>query len=130
VTRRAATNLDKLAKALDKAKAKASNLDAANAKIGAVLVEVAKLRAPHDTGQLRNLLRFSVRQAKATRDGSRGAVTASVSTPYAAPIHYGWPARNIRPQKFLAVSLDKLDRSGKIGEIYTDAIAQAFRDIR
>lgn len=126
MARSAAGNLDRLATELRKAQTRMSDLDPAAAQVGALLVEVAKRHAPARTGRLRGAVRFSVRKSKQTRGGVRSAVFAGASTPYAMPIHYGWPAHNIRPNKFLTISLDKLDRSGKAVEIYTAAITDAL----
>lgn len=129
MTRQAASNLDRLAKALDKAAERMSDLDPAAARVGALLVEVARRRAPVKTGRLRDSTRFNVRRSRAYRGAIRSAVTATASTRYAAPIHWGWESRSIRPQKFLTESLDRLDQSGKAVEIYTDAVVDALSSI-
>jgi hypothetical protein len=63
---------------------------------GAELVKGDALpRVPNRTGRLRQSVR-AAGQAKA------GVVRAGFkSVPYAGPIHFGWPKRNIFPQSFL-----------------------------
>ena len=53
-----------------------------------------------ETGKLAMSIGFNVRARSA-------AVTAgSRSVPYAAPIHWGWPAHNIVPTKFIYKAFD------------------------
>lgn len=70
------------------------DLKAAHAEAGRIVEPVAKGRAPVRSGALRASVRSS------------GTATAAIvragyaRVPYANPIHWGWPARNIRPQPF------------------------------
>jgi HK97 gp10 family phage protein len=84
---------------------KSTHLAAANA----VLPEAQRL-APFRTGALSASLR-----ASATRTGGR-IRAGSASTPYAGPIHFGWPARSIRPQPFVYEALDP--RRDEVIEVY------------
>lgn len=59
----------------------------------------AASRAPVRTGRLRASIRSSGTQRTGVVRAGRKAV------PYAGPIHWGWPARNIRPQRFLTDAL-------------------------
>lgn len=57
---------------------------------------------------------------------SSGQVRSGSSrVPYAGPIHFGWPARNIRPQPFLYDALD--DRRRKVVEVYESYIDSWIR---
>ena len=38
------------------------------------------------------------------------------AVPYAGPIHFGWPARNIEPQPFLYDALD--DKADEVAHLY------------
>ena len=71
-----------------------SDLRAAHADAGRIVEPVARGRAPVRSGALRASIRSS------------GAATTAVveagspRVPYARPIHWGWPARNIRRNAF------------------------------
>lgn len=63
--------------------------------VGNIVAPAAKTKAPKRTGRLAGSVRTS---------GTTTAATVRVgyaSVPYAGPIHYGWPARNIEPQPFV-----------------------------
>jgi HK97 gp10 family phage protein len=62
-------------------------------KVGQKVADRAAHYAPKDTGTLANSIKV----------GSRGdKITVRSPLPYAAPIHWGWPSRGIRPQPFIA----------------------------
>ena len=72
-----------------------SDLKDANAAVGSMVASAAAGLVPVVTGALAGTIR-----------GTRAAGGASVkagaaSVPYAGPIHWGWPARNIKAQPFL-----------------------------
>ncbi len=46
----------------------------------------------------------------------------SASVPYAAPIHFGWPARSIKPQPFIYDALDK--RRDEVVKLYDARISE------
>jgi hypothetical protein len=61
-----------------------------------LVVGVAKPRTPRRTGALAGTVRGSGTQtAGIVRAGNK-------SVPYAGPIHWGWPARHIKPQPWLS----------------------------
>lgn len=71
------------------------DLRAAHAEAGRIVEPVAKGRAPVRSGALRASVRSSgTKTAAVVRAGY-------ARVPYARPIHWGWPARNIRPQPFV-----------------------------
>jgi len=72
-----------------------------------VLPEAVRI-APFRTGNLARSL-----TATATRTGGR--ITAK-ATPYAGPIHFGWPARRIKPQPFVYEALDP--RRDEVVDVY------------
>ena len=47
---------------------------------------------PYDSGRLRRSMKHRATSSEATLESN---------VPYAAPIHWGWPARNIPPQPFV-----------------------------
>jgi hypothetical protein len=94
---------DHVAKGLEDVLRAVPRLDA-NA-VGNVILQAARARTPVRSGQLR---------ASGRAQGMNVVYTA----PYAAPIHWGWKARNIKPNKFLYQG----------AEASADAWLQAFTD--
>lgn len=79
-----------------------------------IVVMGAKRLVPYRTGAL-------AASIKALATQSSGRVRAgSASVPYAGPIHFGWPARAIKPQPFIYDALDS--RVDDIRRIYADRI--------
>jgi hypothetical protein len=66
------------------------------AQVGRIMLDAAKARAPVVTGMLR------------ASGVWNGAVTFTV--PYAPPIHWGWRARNIRPNPFALAGIEASER--------------------
>lgn len=90
---------------------KATHLQAAK-----IIVPLAKQLAPVRTGRLAASLR-----ASATRTSGR-VRAGSNAVPYAGPIHFGWPARSIKPQPFVYEALDP--RRDEVLEIYAKRMNQ------
>jgi HK97 gp10 family phage protein len=87
---------------------------------GAKIVERdAVSRAPVRGGGLRSSLRSSGTQ----RSGVVRAGRASI--PYAGPIHFGWRARNIRPQPFMYDALDA--RRDEVVKVFDKGVADLIR---
>lgn len=82
---------------------KETHLAAAN-----MVLPAAIQLAPFRTGRLSASL-----VATATRTGGR---ITSRGAPYAGPIHFGWPARRIKPQPFVYEALDP--RRDEVVDIY------------
>lgn len=79
-----------------------------------VIVEGSKRYVPVRSGQLAASIR-----AIATR--TSGKVRAgSAAVPYAGPIHFGWPARRIKPQPFIYDAMDV--RRQEVYDIYAKRI--------
>lgn len=85
-------------------------------RAGEIVVQGAKRFVPVRTGKLLE----SMRSNPTMRMGRVRVGSASV--PYAGPIHFGWPARSIRPQPFIYDVLD--DRRNEIVQLYTQRIDQ------
>lgn len=81
--------------ALKKAGASVTELKAAHAKVAQIVADQAADRAPARSGRLRASIRGSGTNTAAIVRAGRAAV------PYAAPIHWGWPRRHIRPNPFI-----------------------------
>ena len=84
-------------------------------RAGAELVaSAARGRAPRRSGSLAG----SIRVSGSERAGMVRVGSARV--PYAGPIHFGWPRRNIAPQPFLYDTLDA--RRAAILKIYEERL--------
>lgn len=84
-----------LARGLSGASSKLANLREAHQEAGRLVRPVAAGRTPVRTGALRASL-------KNTADAKAATVSAgNTAVPYARPIHWGWPARNIRRNAFI-----------------------------
>lgn len=87
--------VDALVRSLKTAADTIDELKDAHKRAGDIVADEAELRAPRRTGALAGSIK-AARQAKRARvQAGRAAV------PYAGPIHWGWPARNIEAQPFL-----------------------------
>jgi hypothetical protein len=94
----------------------------ANAAVAAQVAAAASARAPHKSGALASSVR-----------GNRAAGAAVIkigraSVPYAGVIHWGWPARNIRPQPFAVDAAH--DTEPAWTETYFRAIEQILSNVR
>lgn len=84
-----------------------------------VVVLGAKRYVPYRTGRLAESIR-------ALASKSSGRVRAgSASVPYAGPIHFGWPARRIKPQPFIYDAMD--ERVDVIRSLYDQRIEELIR---
>lgn len=91
--------LGRTLRALSQAGADAEDMKTVMHDIGTMIVRGAN--SPVLTGRLGGSMR-------AGRAKSRAVVRAGgARIPYAGPIHFGWPAHNIRPNPFLTDSLAK-----------------------
>jgi hypothetical protein len=96
-------------------------LKATHAEAAEVVAMRAAVIAPRRSGFLADSLRSS-----GTRAGGKVRAGSASLVPYAGPIHFGWPARNIRPQPFIYDAID--DRRSQVLDVYAervDAIARA-----
>jgi hypothetical protein len=79
-----------------------------------VIVEGSKRYVPVRTGRLAASIR-----AVATRTSGR-VRAGSAAVPYAGPIHFGWPARRIKPQPFIYDAIDS--RRQEVYDLYAQRI--------
>ncbi len=90
------------------------SMKATHKKAAEIVIQGAKRYVPVVSGKL----------AASIRDGSTqrmGRVrVGSASVPYAGPIHFGWPARQIKPQPFIYDALD--DRRNEVAAVYVKRI--------
>lgn len=90
------------------------DLSGAHGQAGDYVAQLARGMAPVRSGRLAGSIRADSAATAAT-------VTAGgPGVPYAGPIHWGWPARNIRAQPFLVDALSAAETS--VVNIYGDAV--------
>lgn len=78
-----------------------SDLKTVHASTARIVEQRAEQLTPVRSGLLRSTVR-------STGQASGGVIRAGYArVPYAGPIHFGWRARNIRPQPFLYDALDE-----------------------
>lgn len=85
-----------LRRTLKRAGADLDDMKAVNAAVAQMVAAAAAAAAPHRTGALASTVRGNRAQSRATVSAGRAKV------PYAGPIHWGWPARGIAGQPFIA----------------------------
>lgn len=88
--------LDRLIRTLRKAQIDVSELKEAHAAVARMVADAASARAPRRSGKLAGSVRGAKQLKRARVMAGRAAV------PYAGPIHWGWPARGIVAQPFVA----------------------------
>jgi hypothetical protein len=90
------------------------SMKATHKRAAEIVIQGAKRFVPVVSGKL----------AASIRDGSTqrmGRVrVGSASVPYAGPIHFGWPARKIKPQPFIYDALD--GRRNEVAAVYAKRI--------
>jgi citrate lyase gamma subunit len=108
--------LRELRSAFQKMGADVADLKKINLEAADIVAKQAKVEVPKDKGLLDSTIRASG-QAVA------GVVRAGAArAPYAGPIHFGWPSRNIEAQPFLYDALD--DRRTEVLSAYEAAIVR------
>lgn len=94
-------------------------LKPANLEAARVVAEKSKYFVPVRTGALES----TIRALATTKSGKVRVGNAKVE--YAGPIHFGWPARLIKPQPFIYDALD--DRIEQVLSVYNSAIDELSR---
>lgn len=89
-------------------------------KAGQIIVDAATPLVPRETGALL----ASIKSAPLQRQGR--VRLGSAALPYAGPIHFGWPARNIKPNPFIYEVLD--GRRAEVSRLYEDRINQLIKN--
>lgn len=111
-----------LRRTLRKAGQDLEDLKDANAAAAKIVEEGAVGLVPVDFGNLARSIRSSgTKTAGVVRAGSK-------AVPYAGPIHWGWPARNIQANPFAADAAKLTEPTW--GRIYEDAVQQAIKRIK
>lgn len=89
-------------------------------KAGQIIVDAATPLVPLESGALL----ASIKSAPLQRQGR--VRIGSASLPYAGPIHFGWPARNIKPNPFIYEVLD--GRRAEVSRLYEDRINRLIKN--
>lgn len=111
---------DDLRRALRGVEAGMSDLKSVHAAAAKPVVDRAQQIVPTGrTGRLGASIRAGAQARQAVIRAGKAAV------PYAGPIHFGWRARNIRPQPFLYDALD--DRSREVIAIYESGVGDILK---
>jgi len=116
ITVEGARELRKALRDLDGATAdlKAAHADSAN-----IVAQRAMQIVPRRSGTLGSSIR-------STGQAAAGVVRSGrASVPYAGPVHFGWPRRNISPQPFLYDALD--ERRGEVLDMYEERVASLIK---
>lgn len=95
--------LQRLVTTMRKAGEDLSDLKAANARAADIVIAAAESLAPRRSGKLASSLRSSKVPGRARILAGRASV------PYAMPIHWGWPARNIEPNPFVSMAAQQTE---------------------
>ena len=96
-----------------------ADLKSAHAAAANIVEKRAVQIVPRRSGTLSGSLRSSGQASGAVVRAGR------VSVPYAGPIHFGWPLRNIKPQPFLYNALD--DRRSQVTDAYESAVDKIIK---
>ena len=82
-------------------------------------------RAREIVPRLTGTLASSIRPTATQKEGA--VLAGSRSVPYAGPIHFGWPSRNIEPHPFLYDALDQ--RRDEVVSVYNDRVEALVRKL-
>jgi hypothetical protein len=98
-----------------------------NRKVAEVVIEGSKKYVPVLSGALAQSIRdASTKKSAKIRVGSSGRGRGKASyggvVEYAGPIHFGWPARYIKPQPFIYEATDQ--RKSEVSKLYAERITQ------
>lgn len=108
-----------LRRALKQVEGGVADLKEIHAAAATLVKEQALYLVPRRSGLLASTVRSSGQvSAGVVRSGRAGV-------PYAGPIHFGWPARNIAPQPFLYDALD--ERRDEVFEMYEQRVGELVR---
>lgn len=111
--------LNELNRELQRLGVEVDDLKDVMASIAQLGTEEANLRVPRRTGRLAASIRGNRAKGKATIMAGRSSV------PYAGPIEFGWPGRNISAAKYMTGAADKL--APRLPDMFEDGINDIIR---
>ncbi len=115
------TGARELRRALKRMGDDVEDLKAIHREAAETVADEARGRAPVLTGNLRSTVRFGATKTRAYVSAGRKRV------PYAGPIHFGWPARNIEAQPFMYDAMDA--RANEVAERYVKRIEDLVKRV-
>lgn len=118
--------LNSTIRALRKAGTPDAEIKAAGKDSGEIIASTARGFAPVRTGKLRDSIRVSSTLRKVSVVAGNNRTTKS-GIPYANPIHWGWAARNIKPQPFFIDALK--EKRDQVQKVYFDNLDRLFKKL-
>lgn len=112
--------LKELRKQLKQAGESLSDLKQVGRDAAEIVAAEARTLVPRLSGDLEQSIRAGQAKGGVVRAGSAGV-------PYAGPVHFGVPARNIAPQPFLYDAADK--RVGEVQELYLKRVQEITESV-
>jgi IS5 family transposase len=106
---------------LKRAGAEMKDFTAAHREVSVIVAGAGATRAPRQTGRLASSIRPGGTKTQAIARGGGARV------PYANPIHWGWPRRNIRPSLFLTTAAK--DTEEQWVEVYHGRLLQIIQKV-
>ena len=108
-----------LQRAMKRMGADLKDLTKVNRAASDIVAQDARVGAPRLTGALSRTIKPGARKTVGyVQAGSR-------LVPYAGPIHFGWPRRNIEPQLFLYDALES--RRDQVVDVYEKRVSELVR---
>jgi len=107
---------------LRKAGADLDDMKDAHAAVAAMVAAAARAATPRRTGRLAATVRGNRALSRAT------ILAGYASVPYAGPIHWGWPRRNITAQPWLADTAALLEP--RWTAVYADGVDRAIANVK
>ena len=124
-TRLTVSGARELRSALREMGADLGDMKSINQKIADMVADEARSRVPMGpTGNLRGSI---VGRGLKTRGYVKAGTTKRGNVPYAGPIHFGWPVRNISPQPFLYDALDS--RGSEVFDMYAKRVGDLVQRV-
>ena len=111
--------IDVLQRTMKKAGQDITDLTDAHARASEIVAAAARAGAPRRTGALAS----SVKSSKAKR-----TALVNVTSRYAKPIHWGWPARNIEANPWVSEAAQATEPQWL--PLYEAAVQKALDDVR
>lgn len=114
--------LARLSRTLKQCAGDVQDLKDAHAKAGAIVADAAKAGAPRRSGALAGSVR-AAKQARRARVMAGGA-----RVPYAAVIHWGWPAHSIEANPFISEAAQQTQ--SRWYDAYVDDVKAALAKVK
>jgi len=115
----------KLRKAFRDIDADTSDFTKLHRRLADTVAGTAKTKVPVRSGRLQKSVRGRGTKTAARVMAGNNRKSGPSSVPYAAPIHFGWARRGIRPQPFLYEALD--DRRQEVVDQYNGEVRSIIR---